>query len=484
MARAVDIRRLAAKGLSGGEAGRLVLQQLLELERGRDGFLSDGDIGGLRACLRTPGDDADYRSMVHLYAAARLMIFEAQIASQQTVHFLRELERELDRYATSARVRHLCRNLPLLVSEKQYRAMKDRQRERLLGRLYSLAEVIEERTIELLGGYARCDEATEEACIQACGAAEQELDKLIDAGTLKPLRLGHTASLYTFMEAEAKRAGPTDLEELVELCAPEQERAETERGHAAYLARLEASLAQGDLTEGNDVSRYCGDVAAEDEERLLHHYLSGEQLYAAGLPEWRRLIDEFKLWQEGEHHAADLAVIREQELGELDEDGRYRSYWLARLDDVMDVQGREAAYAFSSGGSLAELLESMLTAACVRARVLLAYLQVIEEMGRVARVSFLASWLGLVPFEFRALLPEEEGEDFLSEVKLAAKSYNAMAKQVSRLRGEISGPRLQAFELEELQPDEAILAILRERIAVGVGGTGLGADWWREASGG
>jgi hypothetical protein len=479
MVRKADIGRLFAKGLSGREAGRLVLAELLGLERGRDGFLADKDIEALRACLRNTADGDDYKRLMNLYRAVGLMIAEAQIASLQSERFLCELAGDLERYQTAARVRWLTHNLPLIVSEPAYRARKSRQRVRLAARLYSLAEVMEARSSELLGGPDKAAEATEAQWADASAAAERELAELITAGRLTPLRLGHDASLFTV--AEARRAQALDREDLVELSARKPERAASEAYEAAYRTRLAASFAQGDLSEGHDVSPYYGEVAAQDEERLLHYYLSGEQLYGADLPEWRRWIDEFKTSEEGDDSAGGVAVIREQGIGEIDKDGRYESYWLTQLEDVLDIERREKDFAASSRHSLAELLASMLAAARASAGVLLAYRQVIEEASAVAGVSFLGSWLGVVPPEFRALLPVEEGDDLLAALQLAAKSYNVVVKQVTDWGGESDAPRLATFEFAELKPDEATVAILRERIALGVGRTGLGADWWRKS---
>jgi hypothetical protein len=114
--------------------------------------------------------------------------------------------------------------------------------------------------------------------------------------------------------------------------------------------------------------------------------------------------------------------------------------------------------------------------------VLVAYRQVIDEAGAVAGVSFLDSWLGIVPPELRVLLPAKEREDLFADVRTAAKRYNVIAQQVADGRGENDGPQLPTFELDELKPDEATLTILHERLALGVGQMGLGADWWREVS--
>ena len=83
---AADIRRLAAKGLSGKEAGRLAVAHLQAVERGQEGLLSATDIEGLRACLRNPSEEADYQRMLGLHLAARLMLSVVSPAVRADLH--------------------------------------------------------------------------------------------------------------------------------------------------------------------------------------------------------------------------------------------------------------------------------------------------------------------------------------------------------------------------------------------------------------
>jgi hypothetical protein len=101
MAGKLDLRKLAAKGLSGKEAGRLAVAHLLAVERGQAGLFSKTDIEGLRACLGNPSEEADYQRMLGLHLAARLMLAEAQIASLETVSWLEDAARELERCLAS-----------------------------------------------------------------------------------------------------------------------------------------------------------------------------------------------------------------------------------------------------------------------------------------------------------------------------------------------------------------------------------------------
>jgi hypothetical protein len=502
VARKHDISRLLAKGLSGEEAGRLAVQHLLEVERGGPGFLTDKDIEVLKKGVSGgAAAAAGYTRMLDLYQVVRELLCEAQIASLEAVSFLRETERELERYAISSQVAHLVANLPLLVSEEAYEEMRERQRLRLEARLYSLAEVIEERATERLGGWEKAEEASETRWDAAYQAAEKEIEKLIETDTLRPTRLAHKASLLTMERArESKRLHDDKLLQ-EDLAALEQEARESHAGTVAdapsgrsegsetevarhkkaYRERLKASLAQGDLTEGYDISDWIGEAAPKDEERLLHHYVSGEQLVGAKLPEWRRWIEEFKPWLDGDEGEGGVAVVVDKGLGKLDARGRYQSHSLARLGDVLDVKAVEHGLATQHGRSVAELLTSMYATARACSCVLLAHLQVIAEASEVARIAFLGGPGDGAPDESETTSAREVEEHLLAHLRLAAESYNLLAVQVGRWRGEILGPRLPRFEFADLRSDENTLAVSRERIALGNGRGGLGASWWREA---
>jgi hypothetical protein len=110
------------------------------------------------------------------------------------------------------------------------------------------------------------------------------------------------------------------------------------------------------------------------------------------------------------------------------------------------------------------------------AAVLAAYQQVLAEMGRIAHASFSSSLLGVVPFELGALLADDEGDELLDEVSVAARRYNRMVELLFEEEAEDVQPA--SFQLDGLEPDEATLAILRERITLGLHGPGLGSEWW------
>lgn len=495
MAGKPDIKRLLSKGLSGLEAGKLVLLDIYEEEHGREGFLSDKDIQQLKAGLKTQPDGQDYNRMVDLYKAVYMTVQEARIAS---LHLQRLLASQvsvlLQAYVVSTGIRMVYRQLPLIVTEKEYAALKKRQKATLRKRLYSLAQVREWRTRELLGGWDKAEEATDEAYAEAEAKAEQEVQQLIEAGKLEPIRLGHKASLMTVQEAEEAKANPLEYdpedlspamerllyekeygdlspEELADKKEQQVEYSKTLR--ADYLKRVEASLAQGDLTEGHDVEWWPDrGVEPEDEERLLHHYVFGDQLYKAGLPEWRRWIEEFKVYQiPGAEDRDRLAILQEDvSMGGTDRKGYYDTGWMDMLQDYLHVQRMETDFSSTGSETLEEKLRGRVKLATDLARVLLAFVAVLKEAYAVAG------------------LPQTVEEDvYFGDVESEVETYSTLAKGAARWDAKIRSPRLPALDLAKLKPDRTTLATLRERVARGVyiqsGGGGLGPNWWRSISG-
>lgn len=467
-----DVKRLLAKGLSGREAGKLVVQHAYAIDRGGSGFLSEKDIQTLQASLKTQRDVEDYNTVLDVYRTVFLTIQEAKILSLSVEKDLRSVERELDAYDLSQRLSQVFRFLPTILTEKDYQAVKARQKRRLRKRLYSLGEVIQSRTEELLGGSEEAEEVTDAVWAKAWRAADQEVQKLIDAGKLRPLRLGHRADLIAYAEAKTALEDPLELEDLTDEGEPAEE---TTDHHAAYLARLEEAVAQGDLTEGHDVSRYCGEPGEDDdEERLLHHYLSGDQLYKAGLPEWRTWIDDFKWYEEPDYaggvddQEGGVAVLVADGFGgSLDAKGHFNRFWLDQLRDYTQIKSVEEQLAKEKGISMEDLLQKMMGRVRDQARVLLAYHQVLREAGRVYGIE-----LGL------------EEALFLEDLRKSAESYSDTAKTVSRWRGKVRGPKLKVLDLDQLKPDKATVDTLHERFSEGIFGGGFGGDWWKEASDG
>lgn len=449
-----SLKRLFKRGLSGKEAGQLVVRHLYEVDQGREATLSQRDISDLKAGLRSQAEVEAYNRMIGLYRAFYMTLQEATIQSMALERLLTQVRITLMFHIHEGQQRFITRFLPLIVTEKEHRSRKKRQKKRLKERLYCLGQVLEWRTEELLGDFAKAEEATDEAYQQAEEQAEREVQKLIDSGRLRPIRLGHKASLFMLAKAERLKKRETDQDGLY---VPEEREAWSST-REDFLRRIEESLAQGDQTEGYEVEVFNEEgIEPENVDRLLHHYVSGEQLYKAGLPEWRRWIEQFKPCEEDPELEGGLAVLRLDYGGDPVEASRYDGRWLDR------VRGKNTALGIIGSE---ELLRRTLSNASSGGRMLLASLQVLKEAARLAALPF-----------------EEMEEELLSMVRDAEDILAHGRSLLSQLKENLEPPiRLPAWSLAKLKPDRATISILRERFALGVYGEGLGPEWWLEVS--
>ena len=76
-----SLKRLFKRGLSGKEAGQLVVRRLYEVDQGREATLSQRDISDLKAGLRSQAEVEAYNRMIGLYRAFYMTLQEATIQS-------------------------------------------------------------------------------------------------------------------------------------------------------------------------------------------------------------------------------------------------------------------------------------------------------------------------------------------------------------------------------------------------------------------
>lgn len=250
------------------------------------------------------------------------------------------------------------------------------------------------------------------------------------------------------------RLSERDVEALRSGLTSDEDRAECARllglYHTLRFTLLEAEVA----------ALRAGRLLAELERLLTHYLTSARVARLAGL--------------------AQVASQDEASAEEPDEQlAQLEAYLRDCLADVMDVKGLEAAYEQRSGRTLLELLANLRSAACLLASVLLAYLQVADEASLPAGVSFREHAAAVVPCELRALARSQHDDDLLAEVRAAFAGVSFVIGELAEEGRELDAPQLAPLAFEELRPDALTLAILRERIAVGLdGGCGLGAKWW------
>jgi len=471
-----DIGRLLKQGLTGWEAGLLLLEDAWLVSRHADGFLSPMDVNSLRAGVKTEKDVRDFNMLMQLYRATEYIERQAYIALLAATA---ELERAAGigylRLAPILAKNRLNRQ-PKIMTQKQFeeekQAVIDRQRQRKLQELESLRDIIFERAGERSPGWSDkwdTDEVEEDEPTfirshypEAWPQAIQDILELIQTDKLKAVllsqedisRLRHIDMQLS--EQHSKTWGyPSG--EIVELPKPqeivkyfelldESERAIREafqRAKQDSKAWIIASL-----------ERYKDNTLKADEEtRLLDAvFCLGEALYQTGLPEWKEKIETYHPgWYERDISESEVAIIQKPWSFRLDEKGYYvepESFW--------------PLAPYIPDGELTSLHSDVTAMAIDRIEELLAKRQALEE------VSY---YIGIALYEVLDL-----GIDTL--LKPAIGRYNILAETVSLIRLDTQEAYSQfehvRIEWEKLKPDKGELTEVRLWIA-----NSLGEGWWK-----
>lgn len=427
------VRSILGERLSGREAGRLWLMDSWEVDRGREGFLSDADHARIRKGLKSAGDILDFNEAIDLYRALEFLVKDAQLSYLQASIFLERLSGLWRDLTVNFLAVLALREIPLIVTEKQFRQLKAKQKKQRRQKLHCLGQVYEDRAEELAlqetGRYL--DDQEEEAQDRYLELAQQEIQALIEAGKLKPRPLDIKAS------DEIVRSGERD-----------------------------------------DISWWAGDELGEDEEELLLTGFSGEELARAGLPEWISDIEEFRLylldkedWY-GDDAPPAIAILQEDSVIPSGlrglERGTYKPHFPQRFRDITCVNERE--------DSLGEQYLTTLEAVQDPIVRVIERRQVLKEAAPFVGVNTLEDVDQFyADLERRANAYNREREEASVWVKGLAKLYRSKGYKGGAEGGaglEVLSEALP-LELEKLRPTEEGLKYGRS-ILEGL----LGKKWW------
>jgi len=294
MARTVTpnaIKRIMTKGLSGWEAGRLILQDSIDLSCGIAPTLTDADMAAIRSAPLKGKDVRDFNTIMALARAFEKGVAVSEMAWKDACLDLAFLVKLLEDANKRSTVELFSSFGPHVVSRKQYEDIVAAQRERKLAFEYSLGYVVEEHFYTLspeakreVDGLCIDLESTEEfvAAVQEkysdlCEKAFEEIRGLYCSGKLK----------ITYPEEDGKAVKP-------------------------LLARWRK-----------------GELALKKVAKLLDMvYVTGQQLYKCrALREWKAYIDQYQQYVHGdedERFRYVYAVVEDCPARWLDENGCYR----------------------------------------------------------------------------------------------------------------------------------------------------------------
>ncbi len=150
---ATAVRKIITKGLTGWQAGKLILQDMIDFYHGRDSVLTESDMTAIRQAPMEGADVRDYNMFMALCRGFHAGYMIAQWACKDACLQIGFLDRALED-ADIRRTVELFESFgPHVVTKMQYEAIVAAQREKKLAFEFGLGYVIEERF------YARAPEA-------------------------------------------------------------------------------------------------------------------------------------------------------------------------------------------------------------------------------------------------------------------------------------------------------------------------------------
>ncbi len=422
MARTVTgtaIKRIMSRGLTGWEAGRLILQDSVDLSCGIPLTLTDTDMAAIRSAPLQGKDVRDFNKTMALARAFEKGVMVCEMAWKDACLDLSFLVTLLRDAAQRNTVELFTSFRPHVVSRKQYDDIVAAQREKKMAFEYSLGWVVEERFYTLTPPEAREEiedlgidiESTEEfvAAVpekysDCCTQALEEIRSLQRSGKLKA----------TCCDKDAKKVRP-----------------------------LLTKWKKGTLPKA-DVIRLVDML-----------YATGQQLYACeALPEWKTHMDEYQqhMHDDDDERFRHVYAVLEGSPGLwLDEKGYYKgpsppSEWVTRSTErALGLRAMDDGEDVRSAQEVGDMLRSVLNRIEFNIRLFLAVKTILEVALEAAEVDIHGD-VALTAQGSERLKPYiGEYQDRLDRMR-----NRPAARQMGKTRLEQALKTLPAIDLEKL----------------------------------
>jgi len=475
-----DVKKLLSKGLTGKEAGKLILQDSWLVDHGKDGFLSERDISVIKASLKTTQDIQDYNSYVETYRIIDYTLKDAHIQALQLQIKMRAIIQLVSMYVYGYTSEIDNRTTPIIMTEKEYQDHKADQRKELLRELHSLDEVMLSRACEITPEEIQDQEPEDEYFLAWLKKDHPDIWKQIVSDILDLLRTGklrpalitgkdkesltdlwdkikelrESLSIYKISSEELLKitrdgSYPAEEDRLLNIKIKELNKQEEDLLRSLY----KASKGKSQDRMINSLEKILeGSLSQEEEDEiLLYAFCSGEDLYQTGLPEQVKWIDEYKpgysSTEDGEDILKGVAILKDPSPDQLDEKGHYKERH-NRLELAQGIISKELD------------LQNSIRMAKEMIKLVLSFRSVFEAVS------------------------EAIGLDFTEDIKEWIEDIQDIVTEYNRLRLEIdlteSMPKeikdaLEPISLEKLTPYTKTIKYLRERVA-----KSLGEGWWED----
>jgi len=329
-----DLKKILAKGLTGKEAGRLILQDFWDADHDREDLLSETDIRAIKSSLKTNRDIEDYNRLIDMYRLVDFTLKEARILALETENILLHAENEIKVYTLEDNVRmiQICQ-IPTIVTQKQYEELKAKQKENRLREVINLKEILEQRarmisSPEIQTEHIAGDEKgyTDGFLIDFLQKNHPDLWRQVVSEMLEVIKAGgfHFIQITGKDQKKLKKAWKEEEKERLYQALYEADKTDP-------IQALEKLLA-GSLSENKEY------------ELLEYTFCRASDLYKAGLPEWIQFLNTYipALDEETSGRSNKVAIIQNPDPEDLDE----RGYWIDK-DPLKDLSGYHNRQAIS-----------------------------------------------------------------------------------------------------------------------------------------
>ena len=435
MARTVTttaVKRIITKGLTGWQAGKLVLQDMIDTCLGRDGVLTEAEMASIQQIRMEGADVRDYNTCMALCRGFYRGWMLAELACKDAclqIGFLERALRDVDKRRTVELFESFG---PRVVTRKEYEEIVTAQRQKKLAFEFDLGYVIEERFYAIAPPEARA----------AVDEARADSESMADFVAAVP-------EAYRNLCEQA-------IDEVRQLCG---------------VGKLPVVYDQKDAKEIKSllVRWKKGTLSADEIMNLVDRlYVTGQTLYdCAELPEWKIRVDRYQrhwLDDDDERFRHAYAVVEECPDVWLDGEGCYKgptppSEWITHsTESLLGLTG----YNGKAGKSVERVgaeLKDTLAAAERNIRMFLATKAVLDTA---------ADAVGLDVDGDDGVLAGPKGrlEAFIALFNLRLEELNEerMSSQSVETRLEKALKMLPAIDVDGLRPNPDSLTQLKAKI--------------------
>lgn len=253
------VKRIITKGLTGWQAGKLVLQDMVDACLGKDGILTETDMASIQQIRMEGPDVRDYNTFMALCRGFYRGYMLAELACKDAclqIGFLERALRDVDKRRTVELFESFG---PRVVTRRQYDQIVAAQRQKKLAFEFDLGYVIEERFYAIAPPEAR-------AAVDGAGADSEPMADFVAA-----------------VPEPYKNLCEQAIDEIRRLCGAGKLPVMYDQKDAKEIKSLLARWKKNKLSP-------------EETTRLIDRlYVTGQTLYdCTELPEWKAFLDRYQ----------------------------------------------------------------------------------------------------------------------------------------------------------------------------------------------